>query len=99
MKISEFQKRIEELYYERDASRGRDRTFLWFVEEIGELARALARSDDRADGGENLREEFADVLAWLATLASLEGISLEEVAVAKYGDGCPKCGKTPCDCP
>ena len=96
MKISEFQRLIEELYYDRDAARGRDRTFLWFVEEVGELSRALARPRD--DDGQNLREEFADVLAWLATLASLEGISLEEVAREKYEKGCPKCGATPCDC-
>ena len=96
MTIGEFQKLIEEIYFERDSKRGRDRTFLWFVEEVGELSRALARPRD--DGGQNLREEFADVLAWLSTLASIEGISLEEVAREKYGAGCPKCGHTPCAC-
>ena len=96
MKISEFQRRIEEIYFERDSNRGRDRTFLWFVEEVGELARAMARP--QSDGAKNLREEFADVFAWLATLASIEGISLEEVAKEKYGQGCPKCGRTPCGC-
>jgi NTP pyrophosphatase (non-canonical NTP hydrolase) len=94
--ITEFQKRIEEIYFERDSRRGRDRTFLWFAEEVGELARAMARPRD--DDGKNLREEFADVLAWLATLASIEGVSLEEAALEKYRDGCPKCEKVPCDC-
>lgn len=96
MTIGEFQKLIEEIYFERDSKRGRDRTFLWFVEEVGELSRALARPRD--DGGQNLREEFADVLAWLSTLASIEGVSLEDVAREKYGGGCPKCGHTPCAC-
>ena len=96
MTISDFQRRIEESYFERDWRRGRDRTFMWFIEEIGELSRAMARPRD--DDGKNLREEFADVFAWLATLASIEGVSLEEVALEKYGDGCPKCGKSPCDC-
>ena len=96
MRIGDFQKLIEEIYFERDSSRGRDRTFVWFVEEVGELARALARRGDPT--GQNLAEEFADVLAWLATLASLEGISLEEVARAKYGKGCPRCGGKPCRC-
>jgi NTP pyrophosphatase (non-canonical NTP hydrolase) len=73
-----------------------ERTFLWFVEEVGELARAMARPGK--DGGKNLREEFADVFAWLATLASIEGIALEEVAREKYGAGCPKCGLKPCAC-
>lgn len=97
MKIQEFQELIEELYLERDAARGRDRTFLWFVEEVGELARALARPRD--DDGQNLREEFADVLAWLSTLASLEGVSLEACVEEKYGRGCPKCSASPCACP
>lgn len=96
MRISDFQKRIEEIYFDRDAARGRDRTFLWLVEEVGELARALARPKDAT--GANLREEFADVFAWLASLASQTGVSLEDVAREKYGKGCPKCGGTPCRC-
>jgi NTP pyrophosphatase (non-canonical NTP hydrolase) len=96
MKISEFQELIERIYYQRDCARGRDRTFAWFVEEVGELARALTRPRDQT--GQNLREEFADVLAWLATLASLAGVSLEEAAREKYEKGFPKCGGVPCRC-
>lgn len=96
MKISEFQRLIEAIYLERDRARGRDRTFLWFVEEVGELSRAMARPPQ--DGGQNLREEFADVLAWLSTLASIEGVDLEAAALAKYKEGCPKCRSTPCAC-
>jgi NTP pyrophosphatase (non-canonical NTP hydrolase) len=96
MTISEFQKHIESIYLERDKARGRDGTFVWFVEEVGELARELARP--RSDGGKNLREEFADVLAWLSTLASIEGVDLEAAAAAKYKKGCPKCHSTPCAC-
>ncbi len=96
MHIREFQKLIEDVYFARDRARGRDRTFAWFVEEVGELARALTR--DPGAGGEKLRAEFADVLAWLSTLASIEGISLEDAALEKYAKGCPKCGATPCRC-
>jgi NTP pyrophosphatase (non-canonical NTP hydrolase) len=96
MTISGFQKLIEEIYLERDSARGRDGTFVWFVEEVGELAKALARPRD--DGGKNLREEFADVLAWLATLASIAGVDLEAAALEKYRKGCPKCHSTPCAC-
>jgi len=94
MTVDEFQNRIEELYLQRDKDRGIAGTFLWFTEEVGELARAL-KTGDR----EQLRGEFADVFAWLATLASLAGIRLEEVASTKYGPGCPKCRSTPCACP
>ena len=100
MRISEFQKRIEEIYFARDHARGVDGTFRWFAEEVGELARALGPprglSADRIEA--NLREEFADVLAWLATLASIKGVDLEDAARSKYAGGCPKCGRVPCDC-
>lgn len=94
MEIKEFQRLIEDIYIERDSARGRDRCFLWFVEEVGELSRALM---GRGGGRENLEEEFADVLAWLSTLASIEGVDLD-AAVRKYSNGCPKCQATPCGC-
>ena len=94
MKISEFQKRIEAIYFEKDKARGLEGTYMWFAEEVGELTRALRRNDDR----ENLEEEFADVLAWLSTLASIRGIDLAAAAQKKYGNGCPYCHATPCTC-
>jgi NTP pyrophosphatase (non-canonical NTP hydrolase) len=42
--------------------------------------------------------EFADVLAWLATLANIAGVNLDEAIAAKYGAGCPTCGRVPCAC-
>lgn len=94
MEISGFQRQIEAVYLDRDRTRGAARTFAWLVEEVGELSRAL-RHDDRA----NLEDEFADVFAWLASLASLVGVDLGSVAEARYGTGCPKCGSVPCACP
>ena len=87
-----FQEQIEKIYLDRDRARGWEKTFAWFVEEVGELARALHRDDE-----EDLPEEFADVAAWLVTLASIRGIDLEQAA-RKYADGCPRCGGTPCTC-
>ncbi len=78
MDISEFQKLIAEKYEKRDRQRGVPATFMWFVEEIGELATALA-SEDKDDK----EEEFADVLAWLCTLANIRGVDLEK-ACRKY---------------
>ncbi len=92
MTITEFQRRIEEIYLQRDRRRGMEGTFMWFVEEVGELATAL-----REGSQEELSEEIADVFAWLSTLASLRGIELED-AVQKYARGCPACGRTPCAC-
>ena len=42
--------------------------------------------------------EFADVAAWLATLASIAGVDLEQAVRCQYAHGCPKCGQTPCVC-
>ena len=93
MTITEFQKLIEDIYYEKDSERGMAGTFMWFVEEVGELSRALRRGSR-----EELHDEFADVAAWLATLASIAGVNLEEAVTSKYQGGCPKCGATPCRC-
>ena len=92
MEIQEFQKKIEEIYYQRDSARGMAGNFLWFSEEVGELARALKRGEKK-----NLEEEFADCLAWLSTMASISGVDLDR-AVKKYSNGCPRCHKTPCAC-
>jgi NTP pyrophosphatase (non-canonical NTP hydrolase) len=83
LSIAEFQKFISEKYEKYDRQRGTPGTWLHFSEEIGELARALARNDDRA----NLEEEFADVIAWLCTLANINDVDLSEVIVKKYLSG------------
>ncbi len=93
MQIQEFQRLIEAVYYEKDSARGLAGTHMWFCEEVGELTRALRR-----DTREELEGEFADVLAWLASLASIAGIDLEEAARKKYERGCPRCEATPCAC-
>jgi NTP pyrophosphatase (non-canonical NTP hydrolase) len=79
MEIREFQELIARRYKERDQERGVPRTFMWFVEEVGELATALASCEDRA----NMEEEFADVFAWLCTLANITDIDIEK-ACGKY---------------
>lgn len=94
MRLAEFQKLIESIYYERDSARGLAGTHMWFCEEVGELTRALRRNGNR----EELEGEFADVLAWLSTLASIAGVDLEAAASRKYREGCPRCGATPCAC-
>jgi NTP pyrophosphatase (non-canonical NTP hydrolase) len=93
MELSELQEQMSRLYLERDRTRGTDATFRWLAEEVGELARAL-----RAHDPAQLEHEFSDVLAWLASLANLLEVDLERAA-ARYANGCPKCGQTPCACP
>jgi NTP pyrophosphatase (non-canonical NTP hydrolase) len=91
--LSALQQMILQLYGQKDAARGDAATFLWLTEEFGELATALRSGTDR-----ELAAEMADVLAWLATLANIRGIDLEQAVVRKYGRGCPDCGAIPCNC-
>ena len=94
MDISAFQRRIGDLYLEKDRRRGVEPTFLWLMEEVGELAEAVRRKER-----ENLEEEFADVLAWLVSVANLLDVDLEKAALAKYPEKCRRCGAKPCACP
>jgi NTP pyrophosphatase (non-canonical NTP hydrolase) len=93
MDLNEFQKIIERTYFSRDSKRGVSGTFMWFAEEVGELASAI-----REGKREEMKKEFADVLAWLCSIASLTGIEMNGV-ISKYEKGCPLCGRMPCECP
>lgn len=92
MELGAWQQLMEHTYGERDRGRGVAASVAWLAEEVGEFARA-ARKGTRQEQV----EEMADVLAWLASIANQLGLGLEE-AVARYADGCPKCGTAPCGC-
>jgi NTP pyrophosphatase (non-canonical NTP hydrolase) len=92
--LAELQRLIRDTFGAKDGRRGVEGTFMWFMEEVGELSAALRGGHPR----EELAREFADVLAWLATLANIAGISLDEAIRDKYGSGCPHCKKVPCAC-
>jgi len=90
--LAELQDLMERTYGARDRERGIPAGVAWLTEEVGELAQALRKGTPEAQ-----RDEFADVLAWVATLANIAGVDLE-AALARYAGGCPKCGRLPCDC-
>ena len=92
--LADLQSLIRKMYHEKDAARGIDGTFMWFMEEVGELSAAL-----RSGTHEERLGEFADVLAWLATIANVAGVDLSEAIARKYGNGCPGCGRLVCECP
>jgi NTP pyrophosphatase (non-canonical NTP hydrolase) len=93
MHISEFQQMMRRLYFHRDSERGASGTYDWLVDEIREVGDALDRGDKR-----ELEKEFADVLAWLASLANVVNVDLEKAALTKYDNKCPKCKRSPCQC-
>jgi NTP pyrophosphatase (non-canonical NTP hydrolase) len=107
--IQAFQSLIREMYIEKDQARGVPATFMWLMEEVGELASALRETSpaevDRIPPEEmeqrraNLKHEFADVLAWLATIANVVDVDLGSAISEKYGSGCPGCQQFVCVCP
>jgi len=94
MKISEFQNLMKELYYHRDSKRGINGTFIWLVEEIGELATLLKKNSET----NKVSEELADIIAWTNSLANLFNIDLETALFNKYPNKCRKCNSNPCKC-
>jgi len=94
MHIHEFQEMMRQLYFKRDSERGVDGTYSWLVDEVAELGEELKKGTDK----EATEKEFADVIAWLASLANVMGIDLEKAAISKYNYKCPKCQQSPCQC-
>ena len=94
MEVRAFQDLIRDIYFQRDRRRGEDKTFLWFLEEVGELIRSYRRGESEKIGG-----EMADVIAWLVSVANLLNIDLESELKRKYPEVCPLCSSSPCACP
>jgi len=94
MQINEFQSMMKQIYFHRDSERGTIGTYKWLSDEVKELEAAIRMQDHKA-----MVDEFADVLAWLASLANIVGIDLEKAATSKYDGKCPKCHKALCQCP
>ncbi len=107
--IQAFQNLIREMYFEKDVARGIPATFMWLMEEVGELSSALRETtpeeqtripaEDFEKRRANLKLEFADVLAWLATIANVAEVDLGAAVAEKYGSGCPGCQAFVCVCP
>ena len=93
MHIHEFQEMMRRLYFHRDSERGVKGTYEWLKDELDELWEAIEEKNMKA-----AEREFADVIAWLASLANITGINLEKAALNKYSEKCPKCQRSPCRC-
>ncbi len=95
MKVSEFQQLIKDLYFHQDFDRGIEKSFLWLVEEIGELA---SNVKSKMINKKEIGDEMADIVAWICSLANLFEIELEEALFRKYPNKCIKCDSNPCRC-
>jgi len=85
---------MRRIYHHRDSKRGVEGTYKWLVEEVEELGEAIKSGNIK-----DIKNEFADVIAWLASLANVVGVDLEKATLNKYDGKCPRCGKIPCECP
>lgn len=113
MDLRDFQNLIRTMYFEKDVARGVSGTWMWLAEEMGELASDLRQVEQLrlkepedeeskqklADVEANLKTEFADVIAWLVTIANIVDVDISDALADKYGKGCPGCGNLVCDCP
>jgi NTP pyrophosphatase (non-canonical NTP hydrolase) len=93
VELDDFQRLIDATFGERDRARGVPSSVAWLAEEVGELAQAVRKGSHAQQV-----HEFADVLAWLTSLANQVGVNLDESA-QRYADGCPRCSSIPCTCP
>lgn len=97
MEISTFQQLMQSLYRANDSQRGIHRTALWLGEEVGELMRELKKTHEAMDHAA-IAGEMADIYAWVASLANLLDIDLDQAVVSKYANVCPRCTQNPCEC-
>ncbi len=85
---------MRRIYYDRDKARGIERTLLRTFQELGELSDAILKGA----GNDEVVGEVADVFAWLCSLANLIDVDISDALNKKYGKGCSRCGKIPCEC-
>jgi len=95
MNVSDFQNLLKELYLHRDSKRGIKNTFIWLIEEIGEVANLLK---EQRLNKEKASQEIADVIAWTISIANLLEIDVEKALNEKYPNKCIRCNKKPCEC-
>lgn len=93
MQLSELQGLIDATFGERDRARGVPSSVAWLCEEVGELAQAIRKGTH-----EQRVLEFADVIAWVVSLANQVDVDLD-AAMQRYAAGCPRCASIPCACP
>ena len=95
MRLSDFQNLIKDLYLQNDKERGIRSSFIWLVEEIGELATLInSKNIDKI----KVTEELADVIAWAISIANILDIDIEKALYDKYPNQCKKCSSSPCKC-
>jgi len=92
--LQAWQDMFKNIYGRVNKVAGREKCWLHLHEELGEVSRAF-RLKERV----NLRDELADVFAWLVAFCNNSGIGLEFAILRHYPGKCDVCGKKQCQCP
>lgn len=94
MDLREIQEKIKSIYFHHDIKRGIAPSFMWLIEEIGELSKEI---QECPEDQQRLEEEMSDVFIWILTLCNLLGLDLDQ-CIQRYMNGCPRCKKEKCEC-
>ena len=92
--LAKWQRLFERIYGNVNKVAGREKIWLHLLEEIGDVSKAQRRKRMKT-----IKEELADVFAWLCSLSNLLGIDLDEIVSKTYPGKCDVCKKTTCICP
>lgn len=99
--LSQWQEHLKSVYGHYNMGKF-EKVFLRFVSEVGEFGILNAEGPHTPIFAEpklrECRQEAADVLSWILTMAYVEDINLEQAVVDRY-QTCPGCKKTSnCEC-
>jgi len=100
-KINHWCFHLEEIYGEKNKKKSIDSLVLRLYTEVSELMslQALIPEINNTDEiEEQFSYEIADVIAWIIAIANYLNIDLEKAVLDRYGEGCWKCMKNPCNC-
>jgi NTP pyrophosphatase (non-canonical NTP hydrolase) len=89
-----WQEMFKKIYGRVNTIAGTEKCWLHIHEELGEVSRAY-----RLKARGNLRDELADVFAWLAAFCNNSRIDIESAVLERYQGRCDVCAKEKCRCP
>ena len=92
--LPEWQLMFHNIYGRVNRIAGREKCWLHVNEELGEISRAFRLGQKKP-----LRDEIADVFAWLVAFCNHMKIDIEEAVLNEYPTKCNVCDRDKCCCP
>lgn len=92
--LPDWQAMFRKIYGRMNKAIGKHKVWDHLLEEIGEVSK-----ESRHKRQNELRDELADVFAWLIAFCNNSGIDLETAILSHYPGRCDVCGESKCNCP